>query len=241
MDPDTFEEQHDEELMRAVDETEISVEDTEDERDTDVVTVVLSDDEDTDPMLDTDTEEEDPEEDPIADDVASPYEADVETDTGDSTEDDRVIRSPLPAVRAPSPPPVPLSPDFEDDSEEHTPIAYETETAPPAEPDTPPPAPIAVISVAVHDWIVTTLTAELHEMEGRVAEARRELDAERAARFERRPAIPRTALRGITGIELRARLRIRALRGDGQGRVSRVEAEDILRRAMLRVRDMTRG
>ena len=98
-----------------------------------------------------------------------------------------------------------------------------------------------MIYVAVYDWIVGTFTAELHEMEGKVAEARQELDAERAARFERRSSIPRTALRELIGIELRARLRIHALQGDGQGRVSRVEAEDILRRVMLRVRDMTRG
>lgn len=78
-------------------------------------------------------------------------------------------------------------------------------------------------------------------MEGRLVEARRELDAERAAKHERRPAMPRTILRELTGIELRARLRIRAMRGDAQGRVSRVEAEDILRGAMLRVRDLTRG
>lgn len=78
-------------------------------------------------------------------------------------------------------------------------------------------------------------------MDGRLAEARRELDAERVARHEGGSSIPRSALRELTGIELRARLRVRAMHGDSQGRVSRVEAEDILRGAFLRVRDMTRG
>lgn len=240
MDPETFEEQHDEELMRAVDaEAEIPDEDAGDEIDSDADTVILSDDEDTVSEMDADTEEEDPEEDPSEEDI----EADDEASSREPTVGAIVPESPLPHVRSPTPPPVPLSPGMGDydDYEEFTPLAQETEAVPPAEPDTPPPAPPAMISMAVHDWIVGTLTTELHGMEGRLAEARRELDAERTARFERRPTLPRAVSRDITGIELRARLRMRGLRGDGQGRVSRAEAEDVLRRAMRAVRDMTRG
>lgn len=99
MDPETFEAEHDEALMRAADETEVH-DDVEDDVDVDAETVVLSEDEDTDPMLDTDTEEEDPEEDPEDDSTAEEDEllSEVDSYLGDPVDDAVSRRSPLPML-----------------------------------------------------------------------------------------------------------------------------------------------
>ena len=276
-----YEQQHDEALLRAMDQpdplVEGPVEGTDVDQDTEPLTGVDSDREDlmedTEPLEDDDSEEDPSEEDPIEDtelpadedpveedpeetldeevptgvDADMPYEADDEAPADESDEDGDertdALMHPLPAVRSPSPPPLPLSP-LDDDFEDSASDDQEFEDAPPSEPDTPPPGAVEGVPLHMHNMIVHTLGAELATAEARLGEARRELDTERAARFafqhDRQAAIPRRARRELTSIEMRARTSLRALRGDGEGRISRAEAEEIFRRAMRRVRDLTR-
>ena len=158
-------------------------------------------------------------------------------------EGDAEDQTPLPIERAPTPPPLPLSPS-PDEFEELTPEPQQTEAAPPADPVTPPHVPLEGIPVCVHNWTVSRVQSDLVVAEARLAESRMQLAAERDARIVRqgggRSVPPRVARRAMTRIELRARMRIRALPTDGDGRVSRVDAEEIFRMAMARVRALGR-
>lgn len=170
-------------------------------------------------------------------------EAHAEEPTDDAIGYTDVHMYPLPAVRAPTPPPPPLSPsDDEDSYEELTPTAFVMEDAP--DPDTPPPSPVDGVPRFIHDWVVGTVTAELTEAEIRLDESRRQLAAEREARYAQhggmRFTTPHAARREMTRIEMRARIQIRSLPIGDDGRVSRADTEEIVRAAMARVRDMTR-
>lgn len=218
-----YEQQHDEALLAAV-EIEGHVEQTVEE----------------DP-------EEDPEEEPMDDGIGF-------TDR---------FGHPARVVRDPTPSPPPHISSEEEESEDFAPVDYEAEDVPSSDPDSPSsasdssaetetssepdaplPPPVLGISVARYEFIVASMTARLAEAEARLDESRRQLAAEREARLAPRGwmrlTTPSAVRRVMTRIECRARVQVRSLPEDLAGRVSRVRAERILRRAMRRVRDLTR-
>lgn len=152
------------------------------------------------------------------------------------------VLPPLPPGSPPSPPPLPLSPP--EDFVEQTPEPTQAEDAPPASPVTPPHVPLDTIPVGVHGWIMTGMMTDLAVARGRLEESRLQLAAERTERLRvqrgRRVIRPQTFRREVSRIERRARARIRALQTDGGGRVSRDDAEEIVRLAMIRVRALSR-
>lgn len=190
-------------------------------------------------------DEEAIEEDPVED----PYEFPVERAEEEPEDHDAIWRDiemhPLPVPTVFSPPPVLWSPlPSEDEHEELPAESYETEAAIPSDPDSPPPPAPPGVPTTYHDWMVRSLTTEIAVSEGRIDELRRQLAAERDARQARRDGMwygpPRTLRREITRIEMRARVRIRALPASSEGYIRREEAEVIWTEAMARVRDLTR-
>lgn len=166
-------------------------------------------------------------------------EGDIDEPVDDAIGSSGLRLPPFPAERAPTPPPLPLSP-FYEEFEELTPEPQQTEDAPPAEPSTPPHVPIEGIPVCVHNWVVDRLHEDLAVAEARLAESRAELAAERDARLGclrgGSCVRAREMHRAVTRIELRARMRVRALPTDGDGRVSQIDTEKIFRIAMSRIR-----
>jgi hypothetical protein len=178
-------------------------------------------------------------------------EAQAEEPVVDTTGGSDLYLPALTTERAPTPPPLPVS--SPDSFEELTPEPQQTEDAPPVDPSTPPHVPIPGIPICVHNWAMDRVYENMAVVEGRLAESRAELTAERAARMELLQTIRaerqggegsrsrRYIRRRLTRIELRARVAVRTLPTDGAGRVSRVDAEEIFRHAMLRARALARA
>lgn len=209
---------------------------------------------------DDDTEEEDPEEDLVAEtedaeELVADEEDTEEVPTGEPVvEAEETVAdtreradSPLPIhlrLRVVAPRPQTL---FEGYIEDVTPVAPQGVETPPTDPITPPHVPIeGGVPLFAHHWIVQRMSEDLGRAQARLGESRRELAAERAARYRLRRqggdrvTSTRRLLREITRLELRACLDLRHLQRGGSRRVQRADAEDILVHAMTRVRDLLR-
>ena len=195
------------------------------------------------------SEEEDLEEDPEEELVANAEDTEEEevpteepvADAGERADSPLPI---LPRLRIPAPLPQTL---FEGYLEDVTPVAPQGVETPLADPVTPPHVPIeGGVPLFAHHWIIERMSAELGRAQARLGESRRELAAERAARYRfrrqggDRVAGSRRLLREITRLELRARLDLRHLERGGSRRVLRADAEDIFVRTMTEVRDLLR-
>lgn len=187
------------------------------------------------------------EENPV--DVADedPEELPVEAPLEDPTEEGYI--SPTPSLLS-------LDPE-EENYEEYTPEASETEAG--ADHTPPPPPQEHMIPIAVYDWVVARLSAELTAAEvqrdtlklqlaateARLDESRFQLSAEREARHPSRNSVsdpnPRRMRREMLGIQARTRTRLRALPSTLDGLVELSEVELILTEAMMRTRDTTRS
>ena len=149
------------------------------------------------------------------------------------------------AIRSPTPPPgiqSPMSYTDNDDEEAIRAQFHEVQNISSSDPDSPLPPP-ATMHVAVHDWVVSQLNAEITAASARIAELRQTLTAERATRLgypgDFRAASPAIARREIDGIELRTRVQMRMTSVGGY--ISVVDAEMMIAGAMRRVRDLTRS
>jgi len=234
-----YEREHDEALLDVEDQEEPEMEEDEEDPPEEPETEVIAVSDEEDPSEESETEviaipdEEDPDEVPVAEERVGPMVvyAGIPLPT-------------LPVVRAPTPPPLSWIPD-DDSSETHTSEPRQTEEAPSAAPDSPPLDPAHRQSSLAHGYVQDVLRTRVAVAEGRLDEARRELDAERAGRrtraYETRASIPRSLRRELTGIELTSRARLRSLQGDRHGRISRRQADYIFRRAMERVWELTRS
>ncbi|KAL8133965.1 hypothetical protein AgCh_009150 [Apium graveolens] len=149
------------------------------------------------------------------------------------------------AIRSPTPPPgiqSPMSYTDDDDEEAIRAQFHEVHDISSSDPDSPLPPP-ATMHVAVHDWIVGQLNAEITVASARIAELRQALTAERATRLgypgDFRAASPAIACREIDGIELRTRVQMRMTSVGGY--IPVVDVEIMITGAMRRVRDLTRS
>lgn len=219
-DPEEYERQHDEELLRTPDSPE-------------------EEDPEEDPMWAPTTEFD--EEIPVIE-----VEADEDDDQteGQEWEESQSPDSVLPLFspeRSPSPPLPPALEGHGEQAPEPTPAVDVS----PAGPVTPPHVPLQGVPVFAHGWIVSRLTTDLAVAEARLAESRLQLAAERSARLRtqqvRMALRPQAFRRRVARIERRVLARIRALPTVGGGRVSRVDTERMVRIAMLRVRALTRA
>ncbi|XP_074342411.1 uncharacterized protein LOC141679956 [Apium graveolens] len=157
-DPEMYEREHDEALLDVEDQEEPEMEEDEEdpseESETEVIVI---------------PDEEDPDEVPVA-----------EERVGSMVVYDGIPLPTLPVVRAPTPPPPSWIPD-DDSSETHTSEPRQTEEAPSAAPDSPPLDPAQRQSSLAHGYVQDVLRTRVAVAEARLDEARRELDAERAA------------------------------------------------------------
>ena len=110
------------------------------------------------------------------------------------------------AIRSPTPPPGIQSPmSYTDDDDEEVIHAqfHEVHNISSSDPDSPLPPP-ATMHVAVHDWVVSQLNAEITAASTRIAELRQALTAERATRLgypgDFRAASPAIDSREMDGI-----------------------------------------
>lgn len=181
-----------------------------------------------------------PEDDPIEEPIDI---SDGDSDDDPEEDDERDIEMHLPSPeRTPTPPPAPMSPlpTEEETSEESVPAHVEMELA---DDPAPPPPPLAVVPLALYEWMTSHYAADLTAAEARVAELRLQLTAEREARQMsqggRVDGSTRRMRSAMRRIEERALNRVRRL-SPLRGPVDRSEVARVLSDAMRRVRDATR-
>ncbi|KAL8120501.1 hypothetical protein AgCh_017616 [Apium graveolens] len=171
---------------------------------------------------------------PECDPIPEPESPPIDDSDDDPTEDvlEEETEHPVPEANGV----IPMSyTDDDDDDEAIRAQFHEVHDISSSDPDSPLPPP-ATMHVAVHDWIVGQLNAEITAASARIAELRQALTAERATRLgyprDFRAASPAIARREIDGIELRTRVQMRMTSVGGY--IPVVDAEMMIAGAMRR-------